>query len=299
MPPVPRVGRCRGSPSTALVPDVILAGPGDGGLFRSTDGGVNWQMTNDQIAFNPVIAFGADGQTAYASSSYMPVSIWRSDDNGASWEPIPISGTYREHYVIPHPTLADTVFAITSENDDPSYDGLYRSDNRGEEWLKITNGISGTELTGNGDRCHSPTDHGVGPPQAGRSISPSTVVRVGAMLPRRCPFRSAGWASTPPAAASYGPVAYQGDCSVAKSLTPDLTAWTEVQDYGGRYAMVILPSRHWRGAKLTLKPSLPQLEYTCKQRRWADLDDGEHGMDLGARNGLAVPPIRKLSMLAV
>ena len=227
----PEGGAVYGIAINPQTPSLIFVELGDGGLFRSTDSGANWQMTSDQIVYNSSVAFGADGQTAYASSGYMPVNLFRSDDDAVNWIPIPINNVSRGNTVFPHPTQADTVFAIATEGYDPIYDGLYRSDNRGEDWIKITEGISGVVPTALAIDAMHPLTMALGTDTGGVYLS--TDGGESWSYAAQAMPGSIGWMWFHPS--GNGEVwvsAFQGACSVAKSLNPDLSVFTEVLDNG-------------------------------------------------------------------
>lgn len=75
-------------------PDVILAGACPSRVFRSEDGGQSWQETSGsfeqrcpRIMHTRVTALAAEGQDAWAGVEID--SIWRSRDEGRTWQKVP------------------------------------------------------------------------------------------------------------------------------------------------------------------------------------------------------------------
>jgi photosystem II stability/assembly factor-like uncharacterized protein len=127
----------------------------DRGVFRSRDGGATWQKVlfkgNDvggiDLAFDP-----ANSQTIYATlwntrrppwsiypPSYGPGSgIYKSIDGGTNWQAL-TSGLPSENLghvgVAVAPSNHDRVYAIVDAKDQG---GLYRSDNAGSVWTKVS-----------------------------------------------------------------------------------------------------------------------------------------------------------------
>jgi photosystem II stability/assembly factor-like uncharacterized protein len=85
----------------------IFAGVHNGGLYFSADDGTNWERRTSGLTIEHVysLAYAADrdGVTLYAGTE--PVSLFRSRDNGLSWEELPEIGRVpgREHWTFPPP----------------------------------------------------------------------------------------------------------------------------------------------------------------------------------------------------
>ena len=126
----------------AIVPspsdgDLVLAGCGfsmtsdAGGVFRSTDGGVNWSETElYPIPVNDLCAAGINApNTFYAATR---TGLYRSEDSGVTWETV--SGM-ASSYVIG--------IGVSTENTDiliaglSSSNGVRRSDDGGATWAEV------------------------------------------------------------------------------------------------------------------------------------------------------------------
>ncbi len=143
-------GRTRRLLFTPGAPDVMFAAGVSGGVWKSLDGGQQWQSTGDAMATLAVVALvfdPADPNTLYAGTGegvYVnrPVTrsrgvrgngIYVSRDAGASWKALP-STTGRAEFAYVNDLIFDEagrLFAAT-----PS--GVWLSENRGATWHEIT-----------------------------------------------------------------------------------------------------------------------------------------------------------------
>lgn len=139
--------------------ETLLAGVEDAALFRSTDGGASWTELS-ALRHHPTHSLwepGAGGcclHTILADPEapgrlYTAISaagVFRSDDEGQSWRPvnkglraewIPDQETeagYCVHRIALHPARPHVLFQ-------QNHCGVYRSDDRGETWQEITEGL--------------------------------------------------------------------------------------------------------------------------------------------------------------
>ena len=141
------------------VSNVMYAGIEPAGLFASHDGGASWQplrALNDhptRDTWQPAgggLALGAiqfdprDPQRIYCALS--AGGVYRTDDGGTSWQPInegvradflpnryPPTG-HCVHKLLLHPAQPDRLYQ-------QNHCGVYRSDDRGDSWIEITNDL--------------------------------------------------------------------------------------------------------------------------------------------------------------
>lgn len=143
-------------------PDVAYAaalghifGPNeDRGLFRTTDGGANWEKVfflSDRTGFvdiqmdpgNPRIlyagAWRAERKPWTLTSGSEDGGIYRSKDGGDTWERVegglPVEGPIGKTAVAISPANPDRIWALIEKEGDEG--GLYRSDDGGESWRRI------------------------------------------------------------------------------------------------------------------------------------------------------------------
>lgn len=133
-------------------PNTIYFGAAAGGLFKSTDGGINWDPIFDDaenlaigdfaIAPNDpktVILGTGEANGGGNSLSYDGNGLFRSTDGGNSWSPIGLSSAGSIGKIEIDPKRPERMFAAAMGSlfaDNPDR-GLYRSINSGDSWEKV------------------------------------------------------------------------------------------------------------------------------------------------------------------
>ena len=116
-----------------------VAYAGANGLFKTTDGGSNWNSLNTPLnsSFVRTIVFDpSTPSTIYAGSSS---GLFRSTDNGSTWTGLNNFGTANVPHILSiaiDPTSPATIYAGTLGN------GLFKTTNGGSSWTAINNGIT-------------------------------------------------------------------------------------------------------------------------------------------------------------
>jgi photosystem II stability/assembly factor-like uncharacterized protein len=128
------------------------------GLFRSQDQGESWKQVFGDLSagsasvaidpFQPNTVYLGTGVGTGTSSSFGQM-VYRSDDRGNTWAAIPIAGLqthgYPATHVFPHPLVEGTLYAaISQQGVTVNYEGLYKSENRGETWINWSNNLTDT-----------------------------------------------------------------------------------------------------------------------------------------------------------
>jgi hypothetical protein len=146
-------------PGHADRPDEVWAGSRQGGVFSSTGRGQTWgevpalnrHATTDTwypggggLILHTILTDPSDAQRVYACIS--TGGAYRSDDGGASWKPINrgvradfLPDVYPEtgqcvHKMVLHPARPQVLFQ-------QNHCGVYRSDDRGDTWVDISEGL--------------------------------------------------------------------------------------------------------------------------------------------------------------
>lgn len=126
------------------------------GVFRSTDGGRSWTkvlFVNDStgvvdIAMNPAnprilfaTAWRAQRLPWTMISGSMDGGVYRSKDGGDTWEKLSAGlpkGLFGKAGVTVSPANPERVWAIIEGEEEKGEGGVYRSDNGGDSWRRIT-----------------------------------------------------------------------------------------------------------------------------------------------------------------
>ena len=128
-------------------PQTIYIGPANGGVWKSTNGGLNWSPLSDNESslsmgaiavdrFNPNIIYAGTGEATYSGASYYGRGLLKSTDAGQTWQQITSglpSSSYFSRLII-HPSRSSELFAALGSS------GLYRSTNSGVTWQIAVSG---------------------------------------------------------------------------------------------------------------------------------------------------------------
>ena len=140
-------------------PDTVYAGIEDAALFRSTDGGQNWQELSGLRGHGsgPAWAPGAGGMCLHtividpANPQRMYIAIsaagaFRTDDGGETWKPIN-QGLRSEHIPDPNAEVGHCVHRIAIHPSRPNvlfmqkHWDVMRSDNGGDLWQEVSGNL--------------------------------------------------------------------------------------------------------------------------------------------------------------
>jgi hypothetical protein len=147
------------APGPADQPDVVYAGTEPSALFRSTDGGVtfelvrglwdhphreNWYPGGGGQAIHTILPHPNDADSIVVAMS--TGGVYRTGDGGATWAP---SNTNIKavHVPDPYPEYGQCVHKVARDSQDPDrfyaqvHHGVYRSDDGGGTWSSIAEGL--------------------------------------------------------------------------------------------------------------------------------------------------------------
>ncbi len=128
-------------------PNIIYIGPANGGVWKSTDGGVNWNPLTDYeeslsmgaIAIdpaNPNIVYAGTGEATYSGASWYGRGLLKTTDAGNSWTHITDglpNSTYFSRIKI-RPNHSNELLAALGNA------GLFKSTNYGDSWSMLIGG---------------------------------------------------------------------------------------------------------------------------------------------------------------
>ncbi|MEL6274743.1 MAG: hypothetical protein AAFU03_06565, partial [Bacteroidota bacterium] len=130
--------------------DIIFAGSASGGLWRSKNGGIDWQPVFDDqptssigaVAIadaNPSIVWAGTGEGNPRNSANYGAGIFRSLDGGNTWKFMGLKKTRAIHRILIHPTNPDIVYvgAFGSMWGPNQARGVYKTIDGGENWKKV------------------------------------------------------------------------------------------------------------------------------------------------------------------
>ena len=136
-------GRVRSIALHPTKPDWVYIGAANGGIWRTTNAGENWEPLMDfensssmgQVEIdhqNPSIIYAATGEDRGGSYGYPGSGIYRSVDEGKTWAIIGLSNVGAFNAFKVHPLNSSLLFA-GGANANP---GFYRSVNGGANWQR-------------------------------------------------------------------------------------------------------------------------------------------------------------------
>jgi photosystem II stability/assembly factor-like uncharacterized protein len=133
-------------------PQIVYAVAGGVGFFRSLDGGQNWNILRPGVGTSALSTSPALQGRLYMQGTW---ELRRSDDRGETWTLLsptfPVANTAAEtcggYRTLPHPALANTVYASLCSAYTPAPNGLLRSDDGGQNWAQKMEGLTDTQVT--------------------------------------------------------------------------------------------------------------------------------------------------------
>ncbi|HYX30362.1 MAG TPA: hypothetical protein VE863_17610 [Pyrinomonadaceae bacterium] len=152
-----QIGPFRGGRSTAVAgvasqPMVFYFGGTGGGVWKTSDGGINWEPITDGSVFGTgsVGAIGlsdSDPNTIYVGMGESPIrgnvshgdGVYKSTDGGKTWKHVGLEDTRQISRVRVHPKNPDIVYVAAQGHVwAPNADrGVFRSTDGGKTWKKI------------------------------------------------------------------------------------------------------------------------------------------------------------------
>ncbi len=161
--------------------NIVYLGGAQGGIWKSTDGGLDWTPLGDgeitlaigSIAIDPTSCspapcttiYAGTGEQTFSGSSYYGAGVLKSTDSGMTWTQLGAStfvgpfnsgfspgGGARIGTIAVHPANGQIVlagaliFQTLPTNDPGASSGIYRSTDAGMNWTNVLPGAAGTQV---------------------------------------------------------------------------------------------------------------------------------------------------------
>lgn len=131
-------------------PNILYLGSGDPnyysgsyGMWKSTNGGITWNMINTGLTSNLImetIMHPTNNQILITATNN---GIYKTINGGSSWTQVKAGGSFKN--MVLKPNSLDTVYAVTDSQ-------VWRSLNFGSTWTQITSGVAVPSGNGQGMR---------------------------------------------------------------------------------------------------------------------------------------------------
>jgi photosystem II stability/assembly factor-like uncharacterized protein len=147
-----RGGRCAAVTGVPSQPSVFYYGATGGGVWKTTDGGINWESVSDGSVFGTgsvgaIAVADSDPNTVYVGMGESPIrgnvshgdGVYKSNDAGKTWKRVGLEDTRQIPRIRIHPKNPDLVYVaalghVWGPNDQR---GVFRSKDGGKSWEKI------------------------------------------------------------------------------------------------------------------------------------------------------------------
>jgi photosystem II stability/assembly factor-like uncharacterized protein len=131
-------------------PEIVYAGAATGGVFKSTDMGLNWSPIFDNQANlsigdigvdpnNPDVIYVGTGEANGGHNNFPGGGMYKSSDAGQNWEMIGLENTVSIGRILVDPNNSNRVFVAAQGSyftTNPER-GVYRSDDAGQTWENV------------------------------------------------------------------------------------------------------------------------------------------------------------------
>jgi photosystem II stability/assembly factor-like uncharacterized protein len=150
------IGPYRGGRSAAVTgvrrqPQTFYFGGTGGGVWKTTDGGSNWEVVSDKDfktgSIGALAVSESDPNVVYAGTGESPIrgnvshgdGVYKSTDGGRSWKNVGLEKTHQISRIRIHPANPDLVYVAAQGHPwGPNPErGVYRSEDGGKSWKKV------------------------------------------------------------------------------------------------------------------------------------------------------------------
>lgn len=131
-------------------PMIYYVGAASGGIWKTTDGGLNWQPVFDEqrvhsigalalAPSDPEVVYAGTGEAFIRSNVSIGNGVWRSTDGGANWTHVGLEKTGRISRIVVHPHDPATAYvAALGHGYTPQQErGIYKTTDGGTTWTQV------------------------------------------------------------------------------------------------------------------------------------------------------------------
>ena len=172
--PANMVGRITDIAAVEDKPAIVYVATASGGIFKTTNGGTTWgrifenygtSNMGDIDVFqpNPDIVWVGTGESCPRNSIGWGDGVYKSTDGGRTFTNMGLKDTHHISEVVIHPTNPEIVYVAAQGHlwGHTGERGVYRTDNGGRTWTKLTRGLPEDGRTGASDLVMDPTNPNV------------------------------------------------------------------------------------------------------------------------------------------
>ena len=143
-------------------PMIYYVGAASGGIWKSTDGGVNWKPVFDKqrvhsigalalAPSDPEIVYAGTGESFIRSNVSIGDGVYKSTDGGDTWTHLGLDNTGRISRIVVHPTNPDVAYvaALGHAYAPQPERGIYKTTDGGNSWdlvLHVDEDTGGSDL---------------------------------------------------------------------------------------------------------------------------------------------------------
>ena len=129
------------TPSTLYVGTYNCEDETNGGVFKSTNGGENWNKVNTGLTNTNIYALEIDPQTPSTLYSGLDAGVFKSTDGGQNWGEARLGLPKSEVYALAiDPQTTSTLYAGVWQY------GVFKSTDGGENWSEVNTGLTNTSV---------------------------------------------------------------------------------------------------------------------------------------------------------
>ncbi len=138
-------------------PMTYYVGAASGGIWKSSDGGLQWKPVFDKERVHsigalalapsePEIVYAGTGESFIRSNVSIGRGVWRSTDGGESWKHLGLENTGRISRIVVHPTNPEVAYvAALGHGYTPQNErGIYKTTDGGATWKQVLHVDTGT-----------------------------------------------------------------------------------------------------------------------------------------------------------